>query len=275
MKTIIVPTDFSAISKNAARYAMDMAAALGTEVTLLYVVSIPIQMSEIDIPTETFDTMVEDSKADMDDLKNELAARNSNVNINSVVVMGRLLDEITYLAERADVLAIVMGTQGATAAQRLLLGSNATAAIHHLPYPVMLIPAGAAYKPVSRIAFACDMHDTARIPVQQLINMVTTFNAQLEVINVSAGEAGGDPEMLPGALTLQRELAPLHPKINFAAGLDIVSSIASYIHDNNTGLLAFIPKDHGILGTIFHKSISNNLAAHIDIPMMSLSSGRN
>ncbi|MBS1689806.1 MAG: universal stress protein, partial [Bacteroidetes bacterium] len=58
MKTIIVATDFSAISINAAYYATDMAAAIGAQVILMNAVSIPLMVSEAPIPADTFETML-------------------------------------------------------------------------------------------------------------------------------------------------------------------------------------------------------------------------
>jgi nucleotide-binding universal stress UspA family protein len=47
MRTIIAPTDFSAVSLNAVNYAADLAVAINAELILLHVVQIPITVSEI------------------------------------------------------------------------------------------------------------------------------------------------------------------------------------------------------------------------------------
>ena len=51
MKLIIAPTDFSAISDNAIKYATDMAAAMGANLMLVNVYQIPISFSEVPLVT--------------------------------------------------------------------------------------------------------------------------------------------------------------------------------------------------------------------------------
>ena len=60
MKTIIVPTDFSEISNNAAFYAAEMANAIKADILLSHIVSLPMAMSEVSIPPETIDLMMND-----------------------------------------------------------------------------------------------------------------------------------------------------------------------------------------------------------------------
>ena len=42
MKTIIIPTDFSAIATNAMRYGIDMATAIKGSILLLHVYQVPV-----------------------------------------------------------------------------------------------------------------------------------------------------------------------------------------------------------------------------------------
>ena len=51
MKLIIAPTDFSAISDNAIKYATDMTIAMGTNLMLVNVYQLPISFSEVPLVT--------------------------------------------------------------------------------------------------------------------------------------------------------------------------------------------------------------------------------
>ena len=55
MKLIIAPTDFSAISDNAIKYATDMAVAMGTNLMLVNVYQLPISFSEVPLVTISLD----------------------------------------------------------------------------------------------------------------------------------------------------------------------------------------------------------------------------
>ena len=50
MKTIVVPTDFSAISLNAVNYAAELAIVTGTRLMLMHVCMTPVAVNEMIVP---------------------------------------------------------------------------------------------------------------------------------------------------------------------------------------------------------------------------------
>jgi nucleotide-binding universal stress UspA family protein len=72
MKLIIAPTDFSAISDNAIRYATDMAVAMGTNLMLVNVYQLPISFSEVPLVTISMDEIRKISEEKLQILKDLL-----------------------------------------------------------------------------------------------------------------------------------------------------------------------------------------------------------
>jgi len=78
MKLLIVPTEFSAVSDNATKYALDMALALKAKIMLVNMYQIPISFSEVPLVTVSLDQIKKISDEKLTELKNNL-----NKNIKS------------------------------------------------------------------------------------------------------------------------------------------------------------------------------------------------
>jgi nucleotide-binding universal stress UspA family protein len=271
MKIIIVPIDFSAISLNAAYYACDMALAVSADILLVHIVSLPVTILEIPLPTNTFDAMANDANEELKKLKDELVLHfdNNKINISVKVTIGNLLEEIDVIATQTDTFAIVMGTQGAGAAEWLKFGSNTLAAISSLSYSIITVPLHAKFKKIAKIGLACDLEEvTETIPVNSIGSLLTLFNCELDVLYVSKPDEQLKPEILPESIFLQNDFSKFHPKFHFLVNENIETGISDFVLQKNIDLLLVIHKKHGFWDSVFHKSISKEITFHSQIPMM-------
>lgn len=271
MKTIIVATDFSPISINAAYYAVELAAAVQAEVLLMNAVAIPLFVSEAPIPAETFETMLDDADKDLKQLQEKLAIfSNNTVSINYRSILGTLVNDLEDLSSSIDVFAIVMGTQGAGATDRVLFGSNTISAMRNLPVPVIIVPKHARYKGISNIGLACDLKDvTNTLPIKSITDILTLFNSSLHVFYVSKTEQD-KASMLPESISLQNNLMKFHPKMHFLINENIEEGIFEAAEKENIDLLMIVPKEHGLIYSVFHKSVSKGIIIHPQMAIMTI-----
>jgi nucleotide-binding universal stress UspA family protein len=141
MKRIVCATDFSERAADAERRAARLARALGAELVLAHVAS------EAPLWRESFYTP--DLRAVFEGQRkwaaDTLAARAEalaaqGVAARIVVRVGLPWEEIVRLAAEEHADMIVMGTQGRTGLDRLLLGSVAERVIRRAPCPVLAVP---------------------------------------------------------------------------------------------------------------------------------------
>jgi nucleotide-binding universal stress UspA family protein len=140
MKRIICPTDFSAPAAAAERQAVPLANALGAEIVLLHVAIEPLLWRESVFTTDLSGVFEAQRKWAEGELARRAAALASQgVTARGVVKVGAAWSEIVRCAtdEHADM--IVMGTQGRTGLDRLLLGSVAERVIRQAPCPVLTV----------------------------------------------------------------------------------------------------------------------------------------
>jgi len=141
IKKILVPTDFSACSDHAAEEAIDLAAKLGAQVTLLHAYGLPVYISPEGgqfLPNPQ--TLIEVG----DSVRQELARLKDRVDKGGVVVdlvteQSPAADAIVRVAEEGHYDLIVMGTHGRTGFKHLLVGSVAERVVRTSPTPVLTL----------------------------------------------------------------------------------------------------------------------------------------
>lgn len=188
MKNIIVPTDFSATSINAAYYATEIAMHIQADIVLLHVVPLPVTVSEVPLPPDSYQLSLEEANQSLKELKEKLEKHcNDKLHIIcKATITQSFLGEIENLNHKKDIFAMIMGTSGAGATESFFLGSFSLTAARHLNRPVFVVPPGCRFKGIHKIGLACDMRNVSdTIPFPGIKDICSRFDAKLEVLYVS------------------------------------------------------------------------------------------
>jgi nucleotide-binding universal stress UspA family protein len=136
-KKILVPTDGSEYTKAAVRKGLEMAKAMGAEVTALYVVD---QTSFINFPMDStivsvYTLLEKEGEEAMEFVKKEAEAL--GVKVTARIEEGSPSRKIVDLSAEHDL--VVMGTLGRTGFSKLLLGSVAERVVRFAKCPVLVV----------------------------------------------------------------------------------------------------------------------------------------
>jgi universal stress protein A len=141
IRHILAPTDFSDYSKDAIRYALELAQTFGAKLSLLHAVELPPYPIEGFVPS----TMGADLLNDLErQASAELAqvlphAQEAKIEVTRSVVIGSPFQKIIETAEAEHVDLIVMATHSRTGLSHLIIGSVAERAVRTAPCPVLTI----------------------------------------------------------------------------------------------------------------------------------------
>jgi nucleotide-binding universal stress UspA family protein len=134
---ILIPTDGSENTKSAIAQGLELAKAMGSEVTALYVVD---QASFVNFPMDAtvvsiYSLLEKEGKEAVDYVVRE--GEKAGVKVEGKVVEGNPAKKIIEEAENYDL--VVMGTLGRTGISKLLLGSVAERVVRLAPCPVLVV----------------------------------------------------------------------------------------------------------------------------------------
>lgn len=271
MKTILVATDFSTSAVNAANYAADMALAINANLLLVYIYQLPVSYNDVGIPVNAGDFM-DDAEKDLLDLKKQLSERTGNkVNIHTEVRTGVFFRrELTSVCENVKPYAVIMGSQGTTAAEHLFFGSHTVYAMKHLTWPLIVVPHGFTFSAVKKILLACDYHNVlSTVPLEEIKALVKDFSAELHVLNTCKDNAGS-PNIESESGLVQEMLQPLKPEYHIITSEYTDQAIMNFAEKNKIDLLIVLPKRHDLLDKLIHKSHSKQMILYCHVPVMVL-----
>jgi len=139
-KKILVPVDFSPMSKKAFDYALRFAERFCCEIVLLHVIE-PIEaIAGTPLAVDIFAQPKEDltaAKAQLASLAT--SSRHRRTSFKSVVRTGHAPNEITKAARELNVDLIVIAAHGYTSWRHLCIGSTAERIVRTAPCPVLAL----------------------------------------------------------------------------------------------------------------------------------------
>jgi nucleotide-binding universal stress UspA family protein len=143
IKTILVPTDFSAPTERALAYAKSLAEASGAALHLLHVIEDPfaagVHMGMVTaLPEGYFEQLEHQSRARL----NTLLTEDDQQKYSAVIAtrMGYAATEIlNYVRDHGAIDLIVMATAGHGAIARLMIGSVTDRIVRSAPCPVLTV----------------------------------------------------------------------------------------------------------------------------------------
>lgn len=150
LRTILVPTDFSASSDQAFSWALELAALWAARVVLLHVLppwDDPVRLKEAGVSIADFEASLRtDAEAKAQELLTKTDQR--GVTIRPCILVGLPNTTICRVAAQENADLIVMGSHGRTGLAHVLLGSVAENTVRYAPCPVLVVRSDQSKQPV-------------------------------------------------------------------------------------------------------------------------------
>lgn len=134
---ILVPTDGSSVSIKALHHAIDLAEFHGSDIHVLHAVN-PVTHAPAG-ETSTLNTVATDNGEEVIDRVREILEETDFDQFTVDQTVGSPSKEIREYAEGNDVDLIVMGTNGRSGIDRVLMGSVTESVVRHSKIPVQTI----------------------------------------------------------------------------------------------------------------------------------------
>lgn len=270
MLNILVPTDFSPLSKVASNFAVKIACQLDGNITFLHVLTIsePVRVSMHEKMRKLEEDMVRIAEYDMHKLIKDVT-KNLEITIptkSAVVRSSEFVSTVNKESKRLRSGLIVMGTKGATGLKKAVIGSNTTSVIEGSHIPVLVVPDKARFKGFHDIVYACDMKDPER-ELKILLPYAEKFDSVIHLVHVTS--TGSKIEDLEDKI--EKIFQKLKAK-NVAAVIlvddGIEEAIEQYLSVNKASLIAMFTHKLSFIERLFDKSMTRKVAFHSSVPLL-------
>jgi nucleotide-binding universal stress UspA family protein len=273
MKKLLVPTDFSDTSKNAALFAAQMAADIQNAKIILIHVSDKITGGSDGSPlTEDDDDRRVILTEALSQLKNELLAV-AQAPIEFAMEKGTsLVETLTRYVRHQAIDMVVMGITGATRLEQIFMGSNTLDMAKEGVCPVLIIPPDAKYRKIKNVVLASDFKEIeTTIPVAPLKATLDLFKPALHIVNVDSEHyVELTDEYKAERKKLEVMLKDYSPEFSFIRQYDFFDAISQFVDDRNIDLIVIVPKDRSFVPSLFKTSHTKKLAYHSHVPIVAI-----
>lgn len=192
MKTILVPTDFSEQAQVALDLAHGIAKKNSATVQLLSVVEAPqgtsfSAMGEVTAP-DGMDSMffVQLMKRQREKLENIVKdPKYQDITLEGEVEIGNPYESISQSIAERDVDLVVMGTQGSSGMEEILVGSNTEKVVRRAKCPVLTVKEAVDPDAIKDIVFATNLRHTEEKLMNEVVKLQKLFNAKLHILCVN------------------------------------------------------------------------------------------
>ncbi len=273
MRKFLVPTDFSETSKNAARYAVELASAIPDSMIVLYnafdKVSYGSDGSPLSEDEDDRRTILEQALKNMEIELHTI----SNIKIEYVAEVGtNLVENMARYVKYYGISAVIMGITGATRLEQIFIGSNTLNFVNEGVCPVLIIPPNAKFEKIENVMFISDFKNVEyTTPITSIKNILNIFNPTLHIVNVDSEHyVELTDEYRRERNKLESLFAEFSPQFSFIRLYDFLDAINSFSSDRDIDLIITVPRKHSIISGLFRTSHTKKLVYHSHIPILAV-----
>jgi nucleotide-binding universal stress UspA family protein len=264
MARLIVPTDYSSTAEKALDQALLLAKNNNDEVELLHIVIVPPSAESPKI----WEYITGDEKQEKARLEALVQARIKALKLPKttrwrakVLYADRFLPSLIGRFEKSKAKLVVMGTTGVSGLANKIFGSNTANLIEKAELPVLAIPPNWIPSAIKKLEFCITLEQVAS-QRRDIKKWSTWFGADPIVVhftNVANAGTGKVKSLFPIKAVLTMPQEPLYQDlVEYSTGL------------KGTALCLFVHERLTVFERIFDKSVTGQVAGHVQIPMLAL-----
>lgn len=272
MRTIIIPTDFSATAMNAADYAIEFAKQMNINKIILYNAWQPVTIVDpmATLVISEIDSLKETSANQLQKEYNRIKTFSPiHIEIEQMSDMHTLATGLEELCKARVVDYIIMGITGGDSFEEKLMGSNTITVSQSVQVPVIIVPSGCKFNLITKAMLLSDFKNIdTTLPEQPIANFLNAAMPLLEVVNFDPNFDREKDEAAFEKFFLNDLFRKYAPEYKYSLRNDFEDAVNEFAENDNVQIIITISKKHSWLYNIFNTSHTQKLAFHTTVPLM-------
>lgn len=270
MVNILVPTDFSPLSRFALKYAIRIANTLRGTVTVLHVITMgkAIRISVTERVMSPNHDMVASATKKLEKFVRTLSEQYKTAKpIRYEVVRGRYFPS-TLLREARRLRSglVVMGTRGATGLTRAVMGSNTSSIIEVSHVPVLAVPEKAEFRGFRNVVYASDLSNLEE-ELKVLIRYIEKFGSTIHLVHIVP--PGNSIDVVEARIEAVLKTFPYKDIVTLVlADPDVDSALDQYVEVSRADVLAMFTHELSFFEKVFNRGMTRKMSFHSRIPLL-------
>lgn len=272
IQTILVPIDFSDVSKRAVNYAMILARKWGSKIIFVHGYSIGYVAYEGPAGTTmTYSLKPEQVTGEqrLQDFLNTFPHLQV-LPYSNIIGLGLAVDVICRTAYENNVDLIVMGTKGASELEAFFIGTNSEKVSRKASCPILVIPEDLQSYEIDTVSLALDTNNVENsVTLDILVRLLKAFDAKLRIIHISEN---GDPAFKKHELLSHYKKSLEGVKHSFHVFYDENphEGISEFLEKYPVDMLVLLYREHGFFERLFQLGTRKKIVFNTEIPLLIL-----
>jgi len=261
MKNILVPVGSQKIALNTLQYAIDFAEYVEARIYLVHIFS----SSKISGSFVNIDPILEKES------KNILKEHLSNVNQKNVEIDARILkghsisDSIEKLTDLLEIDLIISSTNNDPSDVTIFLGKTIGSLVKDTKTPILLIPARAKFKPISKILMTIKsgrIKSESKLDV--LIEIQKKFNSTINLLQVKT------PNIKAKDLEINKNLSNIISDLILTNNATVFQGVLEFLHEEDPDLIVVIRRKRGFFKKLWEDDKVKKVDFESNVPLLVL-----
>lgn len=271
MVNILVPTDFSDLSKVAIRFAIQVANKVKGNITLLHIIN-TIQPTRASM-RQKFKSMeqelVEVAKEDFEELVKQTSRQNkTSTPIKYKIARGASFSgTLKKQAKKLHSGLIVMGTRGSSDFKKVIMGDSTASIIEVSHIPVLAVPELGQFKSFKNIVYATDLKHLDN-ELKALLPYANIFGSTVHMVHVTSSEKNvrTAEEKIYNSAVGRIDYKKFTVKVIVSKRVD--DAIEGYVTALKADLVTAFAHEHSFYEKLINRNITKKLAFQSNVPLL-------
>ena len=289
-RRVLVPVDYSLHAENAAFYAINIAAAMKSDIMLLNVYLDPNLNPFSHLETFTYTTNLEQItkeveketekwlKALSEKLKEEIKKRGiKGVSVFYDLARDNVISGIMEYVRLYNPGLVVMGTRGNKREGLWTFGSTTAKAIEKLKIPILAIPKGFDALKQSgpkRIVYVTSFDENDFWSLSRLATFARPFNAQIYCLHIAeAISKQEEASMRKMRKFITEDLRVENLECGLLECLDFQLCLEDFVQERSVDVIAMTTHHRNLFTRLYQPSLTRKMLFHTDIPLLVFHAG--
>lgn len=276
---ILVPIDFSDVSIVALDYAVAIAKALGSTITVYHSITPLNEISltggvtinqEIEKQIKMLESQADETIRPYRTLSYE--NQNGFLKIEKAIKLGYIENDIQEFTSNGGYDFIVAGTKGTSGLEEIVFGSVAEQIVNNAKCPVLVVPKSATFRGIENIVYATKFDKADLTIIDELLMFSEYFGAKITCLHVSTNiENATEGLMQLTDLEENYWFTPIDKlRFEMISGESVLKSLHKYLDEQHPDMIAVLRQDRSFVENLFHQSVSKKLVFHSKVPVLVL-----
>ena len=266
---VLVPTDFSQLSKIAIQYAIGLSKDFHFDLVLLHIINTNTPAMARIGSKKLEEALKTSSEHEMSELLKTIKSKNENhLNITAKIIFGASIEKVVEsytLKNNIDIICI--GTKGATGLKKIIFGSNAAGIIANSSIPVITVPEYAVYHGIETMVYSSDLENLEE-ELKSIIPFAKLMNTWIHILHIN----NEHEDFITNLQGLENRLRTLFSyekmKAKELKNDSIISGINQYVIDFDADMVVMFTHRASLFEKLFNKSITKKAAFQTKTPLL-------